>query len=202
MKYIIYLFTIATLFSSCACKKTCCKKQDKRVVQVVEEKKVMTDAEREAAIVEQMKNEKPLSPAEDYYKMVEKEIPSDAVARIQRTPCFGKCPVYTLTVFNDGRVEYFGKRNTPRDGRFETKVDEAVLNDIKAKAGEFGFFELNNIYDKQAITDIPSTITSVRNGDEMKTVINRFEGPNNLRSFERYFDGLFEDLDWKPVSQD
>lgn len=202
MKYIIYLFTIATLFSSCACKKDCCKKQDKPVAQTVNEEKAMTDAERQAALVEQMKNEKPVDEAADYYKMVEKEIPSDAIARIQRTPCFGKCPIYTLTVFKDGRVEYFGKKFTPRVGRYEATISTAIIADLMTKANEFGFFTFNNIYDKEAITDLPSTITSVRNDEGLKTVVNRFDGPQELRNFEQYFDNLFKELDWKSVEQD
>ena len=200
MKYIIYLFTIATLFSSCACKKNCCAKNKKPTTQKVAEKQEMTDAEREAEIVKQMKNEKPRNEAEDYYKMVEQEIPADAIARIQRTPCFGRCPVYTLTVFKDGRVEYFGKRNTPREGRYESKVSESVLKDLMTMAKDFGFFSLNNTYDKEAIIDLPSTITSVRNENGLKTVVNRFDGPKELRSFEKAFDSLFEGIEWKPIS--
>ncbi len=70
-----------------------------------------------------------------------------------------------------------------------------------ARAAELDYFNLNNIYDKEAITDLPSTITSLKNEEGLKTVVNRFDSPEGLRDFEKYFDSLFEGLDWKAVSQ-
>lgn len=202
MKYLVYLFTIATLFTSCACKKNCCLKKEKAAVEATTEKKEMTDEERVAAIAKEMKKEKPINVAEDYHKMLAKEIPSNAVARIQRTNCFGRCPVYTMTVFEGGRVEYFGKRFTPREGRYEAQADEKTIEQLLAKAAEINFFGFNNTYDKEGITDLPSTLTTIRNEEGLKTVVNRFDAPENLISFEKYFDTLFEGLDWKPVSLD
>jgi hypothetical protein len=175
------------------------KKEEAKTEATQAEKQEMTDTEREAAIVEQMKNEKLPNEGEDYYNMVSKEIPSNAVARIQRTACFGRCPIYTLTVFEGGRVEYFGKKFTPREGRFESTISPEVIEKLITEAGTYGFFELNNVYDKQAITDLPSTITSVKNAEGMKTVVNRFNGPETLRGFEQYFDNLFNELEWNEM---
>ena len=32
------------------------------------------------------------------------------VITLERTACFGTCPIYKLTVYGDGRVEYEGER--------------------------------------------------------------------------------------------
>ena len=200
MKTIIYLFTIVLALNACKGKKeVMAKKEEAKTEATQAEKQEMTDTEREAAIVEQMKNEKLPNEGEDYYNMVSKEIPSNAVARIQRTACFGRCPIYTLTVFEGGRVEYFGKKFTPREGRFESTIFPEVIEKLITEAGTYGFFELNNVYDKQAITDLPSTITSVKNAEGMKTVVNRFNGPETLRGFEQYFDNLFNELEWNEM---
>jgi hypothetical protein len=200
MKTIIYLFTIVLALNGCKGKKEAmAKKEEAKTEATQAEKQEMTDTEREAAIVEQMKNEKLPNEGEDYYNMVSKEIPSNAVARIQRTACFGRCPIYTLTVFEGGRVEYFGKKFTPREGRFESTISPEVIEKLITEAGTYGFFELNNVYDKQAITDLPSTITSVKNAEGMKTVVNRFNGPETLRGFEQYFDNLFNELEWNEM---
>ena len=156
----------------------------------------MTDAEREAAIIEQMKNEKLPNEGEDYYAMVEKEIPTNAVARIQRTPCFRRCPIYTLTVYKDGRAEYFGKNFAPREGKWTAAVSLELMEQLKVFANEIGYFELENVYDKEAVTDVPSTITSLRTEAGLKTVVNRFDAPGELYRFEQYFDELFMNVEW------
>lgn len=202
MKLTIYLFTILLTINACKSKKEAIEKETATKTAVVEEKKQeMIDAEREAAIVEQMKNEKMPSEGEDYYKMVSKEISADAVARIQRTACFGRCPIYTLTVFKDGRVEYFGKKFTPREGKYESNVAQSKIDSLMNYANEASFFRFENVYDKEAITDLPSTIISVRNEEGMKTVVDRFDAPEELKSLEKLFDNLFLNVEWTPVGQ-
>lgn len=200
MRTTIYLFTILLALNACKGKKKAVAKVEKAKVET--EAKKMTDAELEAQIVEQMKNEKLPNEAEDYYKMVEKETPSNAVARIQRTACFGRCPIYTLTVFNDGRVEYFGKKFTPREGRFSSKVLVETIDQLKKYAIEIDYFNLASVYDKQTVTDVPSIITSLRGEAGLKTVVNRFDGPDELRRFENFFDSLFEELEWTLIGSE
>ncbi len=196
MKYTIYLFTLALTLNACCCKKKAMKKEAAPQAQKVEEKKELTDEERRAGIADQMKNEQRPNIAEDYYKYVEKEIPSNAIARIQRTNCFGRCPVYILTVFKDGRLEYFGKKFTPREGKYNAKVDIKMVEKLIEKSKEIDFNGLENIYDKEAITDLPSTITSIRTNGQLKTIVNRFDAPQQLRKFETFFDELFKEVEW------
>jgi hypothetical protein len=194
MKTTIYLFTILLVLNACKGKKDVAVQEEKPKTETAASE--MTDAEREAAIIEQMKNEKLPNQGEDYYAMVEKEIPTNAVARIQRTPCFGRCPIYTLTVYEDGRAEYFGKNFAPREGKWTAAVSLELMEQLKVFANEIGYFELENVYDKEVVTDVPSTITSLRTEEGLKTVVNRFDAPEGLYRFEQYFDELFMNVEW------
>ncbi|MDA9312241.1 DUF6438 domain-containing protein [Vicingaceae bacterium] len=200
MKTTIYLFTILLVLNACKGKKEVAAQEGKPKIETAA--KEITDAEREAEIVEQMKNEKLPNEGEDYYEMVEKEIPADAVARIQRTACFGRCPIYTLTVYEDGRAEYFGKNFAPREGMWIADVTPELMEQLLIFANEIEYFELENIYDKEAVTDVPSTISSLRTVQGLKTVVNRFDAPEELRRFEQYFDELFKDVEWLSNQRD
>ncbi len=200
MKTTIYLFTILLVLNACKGKKEVAAQEEKPKTETAA--KEMTDAEREAAIVEQMKNKKLPNEGEAYFDMVEKEIPADAVARIQRTPCFGRCPIYTLTVYEDGRAEYFGKNFAQREGMWTADVVPELMEQLMVYANEIGYFELKNIYDKEAVTDVPSTITSLRTTEGLKTVVNRFNAPEELRRFEQYFDALFKGVEWVSTQTD
>ncbi|MEZ4935232.1 MAG: hypothetical protein R2788_24245 [Saprospiraceae bacterium] len=48
------------------------------------------------------------------------------------------------------------------------------------------------------VADLPSTITTVRYGDMIKSVKNTIEGPEKLNEFEVYLEGVINRLDWKP----
>jgi len=198
MKTAIYLFTILLTINACKGKKEVVAQETTKKEEVVKE---MSDADREAAIIDQMKNESPTDESGDYYKMVEEEMPESAIARIQRTPCFGRCPIYTLTVFEDGRVEYFGKKFAAREGRFEGEAPPESIKNLMKFADEIGYFDMDDVYDEEGITDLPSTITSLRGENGLKIVVHRFEGPEELRRFEKYFDSLFEEVNWNVIGE-
>jgi len=125
---------------------------------------------------------------------------SDTVfARIQRTPCFGRCGIYTLTVYKSGFVRYRGEKWVEKEGIYETRVSPAVLNQLMTFANEINYFELENEYDNKNVTDLPATITSLRNKEGIKTVVNRYDGPKELSEFEKYFDSLFDSVNWNRV---
>ena len=44
------------------------------------------------------------------------------VAAIEKSPCFGKCPVYTMQIFKDGKVLYEGRMNTKKLGTFQKNI--------------------------------------------------------------------------------
>lgn len=47
---------------------------------------------------------------------------------LSRTPCFGKCPVYSVTVHADGSVEYDGKRWVPVTGKRSAQANSEALD--------------------------------------------------------------------------
>ncbi|MEQ8624658.1 MAG: DUF6438 domain-containing protein [Vicingaceae bacterium] len=125
---------------------------------------------------------------------------SDSVlAQIQRTPCFGRCGIYTLTVYKSGYVRYKGEKWVEKEGIYEARVTPEILDKLIDFAKEINYFELENEYDNKQVTDLPATITSVRNDEGIKTIVNRYNGPNELSEFEKYFDSLFESVNWTRV---
>jgi len=196
---LIYFSTILLFgFTACCKKGKVAEKTKTEATQEMTDKKelTMTQAEKEAAIALQMKEEQPPNEANDYYQMVSKEIPENAFARIQKTACFGRCPIYTMTVFDDGRVEYYGRKFVEKEGRHFAKATPKMLSDLLAKAKEINFFELDNIYDKQGITDLPSVIITIKNEEGFKTVVNRYNGPQELIKLETFFEDSFERLEY------
>lgn len=53
----------------------------------------------------------------------------DAI-HLMRTPCFGKCPVYSVTVHADGRVDYNGQRWVANKGAHNGRADSQELEKL------------------------------------------------------------------------
>jgi hypothetical protein len=133
---------------------------------------------------------------------INKALADSVVARIQRTACFGRCPIYTMTVFEGGKVVFEGKKWVDKEGTYEARVDDDKIEKLYSKANSVGFFDFESVYDNQYVTDLPSTITTLKREGKFKTVIGRYESPELLHEFENFFDSEFSRLAWEKVLLD
>lgn len=131
--------------------------------------------------------------------------PQKAVQLIgfQKTPCFGKCPVYEVKFFSDGKATWNGRMHTDRMGLYEAKVEKKLIKEIQVKADAMGYWDFYEKYPTEnQVVDLPTTITMVRVGDMTKTVKNTHEAPEKLEEFENYLSEVIEGLDWRGAAKD
>lgn len=98
--------------------------------------------------------------------------PGEAVAsarpavRLERTPCFGSCPVYTISVSPSGQVTFEGKAHVRQLGTATGQIPqqrvEALLVELE-RAGYFTFADRYAVSEptcRRYSTDSPSAISS------------------------------------------
>jgi hypothetical protein len=122
---------------------------------------------------------------------------------LERTPCFGACPVYKLTVHRSGQVEYEGKNHVGQKGSRTGRISTEDFDKLVKKIDEINFFNLNDRYDGKnpdgsgvTVTDLPTRKTSVTRGELTKTVENYFRGPTGLAELEGLIDELTKAAEW------
>lgn len=122
---------------------------------------------------------------------------------LERTPCFGTCPVYQLTIHRSGRVEYEGKDHVREKGIRTGKISAEDFNKLAKKIDEINFFHLNQRYDGKnpdgtgvTVTDLPTRKIAVTRDGRTKTVENYFRGPRGLKEFEDLIDELTKSARW------
>jgi hypothetical protein len=123
---------------------------------------------------------------------------------LQRTACFGACPIYTVSIYPDGLVEFYGERFVQSLGNFTARVDPANFTVLADFVGQLGFFELEEEYRVRrepdgsvvAVSDLPSRITTVVREDRAKSVLNYFAGPAELEQLELLIDEMTNSARW------
>ena len=90
-------------------------------------------------------------------------------ATISKSPCYGTCPVYNMTIFSDGSITLEGIRFIDKIGTFYGKITEEQLAEFEKVANEINYFDLKDEYDSP-VTDLPSTTTSIIVNGEKKKV--------------------------------
>lgn len=129
--------------------------------------------------------------------------PTDFI-RLERGPCFGACPSYSVTLFGDGGVEYTGERYVRVTGTMHTQVPRDSVVRLFEEAESIGFFQLDSSYIEkhlpngltESVTDLPSQIVTLSRGGTIKRVYDYYGSPDELRSFERHIDDVANTAQW------
>ena len=121
------------------------------------------------------------------------------LASINRTACYGQCPMYKATFMDNGEVEYVGKRFVDNIGTYKTLITADEVMEIEKKIVEYDYFSLDSLY-PTPIADFPSCITEAQLNGERKRVIDRRNPPPNLKAFEKYLDDVLKNREWEKVS--
>jgi hypothetical protein len=107
---------------------------------------------------------------------------------LERTGCFGTCPIYKVTLRRDGTISYNGKQYVQLKGAYEGRAYgfDRMAQLILAS----GYFKLKDNYTANA-TDLPSAVTSVVANGKRKTIENYGDfGPVELWGIEMAIDGI------------
>jgi hypothetical protein len=109
------------------------------------------------------------------------------VITLERTACFGTCPVYTVTVRDDGSVSYDGRSFVRVPGKYAWQIDPAMVRALADEMTRAGFFDLKKEYTAM-ITDMPTTYTTLSIGARTKRVKDYFDAPPKLMELEKRID--------------
>ncbi len=119
--------------------------------------------------------------------------------KMERTPCFGKCPAYQIELFRNGKVTYYGASNVDRLGMWhgELKASEvaALYRTLKNKK----IATLKNAYPVLS-TDLPGMNLIILNNGKKKYIRHANAGPDYLELFAKQIDKAIETVQWDKVA--
>ncbi|MBX3086448.1 MAG: hypothetical protein KF716_32735 [Anaerolineae bacterium] len=124
---------------------------------------------------------------------------------LERTACFGACPIYTVTILEDGTVIYKGEKFVAVTGEQTSQIDPAIVKQMVDAFASAGYFDWKEAYDTMTVTDMPTIITSVtRDGKQHR--ITRYVGdssaPLALPYLETWIDVMTNTHLWTGVASD
>jgi len=126
-------------------------------------------------------------------------VPGDSLFfRLERTPCFGPCKAYRISVYRSGYATFDGILNMEKEGPHAHRIEKKVLEDLLVKAQELGFFDLKDKYDAE-VTDLPSTVVRIAANGKDKTVLGRVGAPSAFKQLVEYAEGVLLPMPWKPI---
>ena len=95
-----------------------------------------------------------------------KYVKEDALLYYGKTPCLGKCPVFDMYVFDDGKVLYEGLKNVDLLGIHEFNLTAEEVKNIKQELEEINFSS-----EERLRRDLPNTVLKYK-GKKLSTQSN------------------------------
>ena len=119
-----------------------------------------------------------------------KNLTQDPLITMQRTACYGTCPQYEISIYANGLIKYNGKAFVDRLSCFQSLLNSRIIIDITLYLESINFFQLDTAY-LSAITDIPSVITEVNFNNKTHKVVDRLNGPQELKKIYILMDSVY-----------
>ncbi|MEA5258045.1 DUF6438 domain-containing protein [Arcicella aquatica] len=120
------------------------------------------------------------------------DLSAKIIFTLSKTPCYGTCPVFKMTVFENDSLVYEGERFVDKIGVSSKSLPKGKVKELVSKFRAANFFEFKKEY-SAPITDMPTTYISFT--DKTKTLkIKDYHGsPEELKQLEQLLVDLVSD---------
>lgn len=104
--------------------------------------------------------------------------------QFQKSPCYGTCPAYEATIYQNGSVQFIGWEHVPVKDTVLLCLPRQQLLQLQTDIKQLNYMSLQDTY-LSNWTDIPSTYLSFyQDGKEIKRIKHQTGGPEQLTQFQ------------------
>jgi hypothetical protein len=131
-------------------------------------------------------------------------VPDDVVIKLERTACFGDCPVYSVSIDARGDVAYEGRKFVRVPGKQTDRVPVSTVAALLGTADRIGFFDLRDFYrtvrnadgSETIVTDLPTALVTITRAGRTKRVEDYYGAPEGLKELEQQIDQTARTTRW------
>jgi hypothetical protein len=125
---------------------------------------------------------------------------NDTLFYQRRGSCYGRCPVFEFVIYRDGRSVFVGTRNVRYEGTYQTTFSSSDFQSILDVCEEIGFMQLEERYDNEMVTDLPTIITVLNLNGHRKQVEARYKAPGGLNMLNDAVDEVIDGAAWTKMT--
>jgi hypothetical protein len=114
------------------------------------------------------------------------EIQKKLIISLNKTACFGTCPVYKIKIYNNQSAIFEGVKFVEKEGSYNFKISKKEINTILNKAKKINFQKMEDEY-TELITDLPTTYIMINN----KQIKDYYGAPKELKELEEIIENIF-----------
>lgn len=122
----------------------------------------------------------------------------DATDRLilQRTGCYGTCPIYEVVLFGNGIISYDGKQYTERTGKFIGELDSEITFSLFNKAAKMSWGEYPKEFPMDNV-DFPQFFIGMQTEKIDRTIKANSKAAPELILLSLEIDKVLQGVSWK-----
>lgn len=120
---------------------------------------------------------------------------ADKVLEMSKGPCFGSCPIFTITIYDNGWATYKGKLYTDKLGLHIKKVGRSRLEEIKRELRLANLWQYQNIY-RSSLPDLQSVTINYYENGRTKSITGKEGRPTSVQKIEAFLDKMASSSGW------
>lgn len=123
--------------------------------------------------------------------------------RMERTPCFGQCPFYSIELTANGTVTYTGRQFTEYSGIYQKEISADKVAALFKKFQEKNVDTCSEEYTSM-IADVPGLVYEIKYAgkEQSQQILNAHFGPHYLKEFSYEIDKIGQpDDSWKKIGE-
>lgn len=192
---IVMLFVALICLSSCVTSKAVVKLVDSfdyGIKQVHSENKNSTYDKLVADYYESLKSSN--------QKFAEK-LAKDTMLYLSKSKCLGNCPVFSITIYNNGKVKYEGVSHVKLKGIFESSLEPGQQEEARRLIDAIDLPKMYSKYPRgvNMVDDVAFTQMVISDGIVKFPTAISYGQPDELKNIELYLTQLVEDLSWVQI---
>ncbi|MFY0643773.1 MAG: hypothetical protein JXR19_04840 [Bacteroidia bacterium] len=122
------------------------------------------------------------------------------VFTVETTACFGRCPIYKLTIASDGTAFLDAIKFTEADGKYSTQLSDSTVEEFYRRLDTLAWSSYEDVY-RTGYTDLPSVIINYISpeGIQHKVILEQAAAPKELQQLSRSVEWFRVNLDWEAL---
>jgi len=115
---------------------------------------------------------------------------------LSKTPCFGECPVYSVSINGKGVLTYNGQNFVKVSGEHTVNLPPEATNELFKSFFDVNFWAFEDEYTDN-ISDLSTTWVSLTHEGRTKKIKDYYGAPEALKELEQKVDALVKTHVWE-----
>ncbi|MFZ1714256.1 MAG: DUF6438 domain-containing protein [Saprospiraceae bacterium] len=124
--------------------------------------------------------------------------PGAKLFEMSKSPCFGYCPVYNVTIYQSGIMKLHAKQNMNINGMYTYQLTKVELKEIKSTLKDLNLAAFRDEY-REPIADAPSTEIIYFGENPEKKIFTNYQYPGALQRFADRIDSMALSYHWEKL---